>query len=240
MLPIGNPITLTRREVISTIKDLKSSRDRAAELIGFMATQAPKWEKTANVLTEQNVDQLTNETTRIYALLCVILELPLPMPSQPSSGPSTPTRRTKATSANSSQSLIVHGGGRPSAATLYTLVDSEIPKLQARLTPVLEAYTRPGFVTRYWIAALVLPPLALYLKTAALENREWVVAQIRDARATLQGWVVGWIIEPLEDVARTLRSGGEGLGVEPATVNSDKQVSVLGMKLDWWVGRRSY
>lgn len=232
MLPISNPVTLTRREVLSTIKDLKAARDRAAELIGFMATQAPKWEKIANVLTEQTVDQLANETTRIYALLCVILELPLPMPSQPSSGPSTPTRRTKAISANVSQSLNVNGGARPSAATLYTLVDSEIPKLQACLLPALEAYTRPGIVTRYWIAALVLPPLALYLKTAARENREWVLAQIRDARATLKGWVVGWIVEPLEDVARTLRSGGEGLGVAPATVNSDKQVSRLLMNMN--------
>jgi nuclear-control-of-ATPase protein 2 len=105
------------------------------------------------------------------------------------------------------------------------LVESEIPKLEARLAPTLQTFSRPGFLTRYWIAALCLPPLYVYLKNAAVENREWFIAQLRDAKATLRGWVVGWVVEPLEDVAKTLRSGGEGLGVDPTTVNSDKEVS---------------
>jgi hypothetical protein len=38
----------------------------------------------------------------------------------------------------------------------------------------------------------------------------------------IYGWVIGWVWEPLMDVTKTLRTGGEGLGVAPTTVDSDQ------------------
>jgi nuclear-control-of-ATPase protein 2 len=48
--------------------------------------------------------------------------------------------------------------------------------------------------------------------------------QIRNSRETIRGFFVQWVWEPLEGIGKTLRQGGEGLGVAPATVEADKQV----------------
>ena len=53
----------------------------------------------------------------------------------------------------------------------------------------------------------------------------------------MRGFLVQWVWEPVEDIAKTLRSGGEGLGVAPTTVKSDQE-SLERMVLD--LGRDYY
>lgn len=73
----------------------------------------------------------------------------------------------------------------------------------------------------------MLPPLMRYTSGKALENQAWIRSQLQTAGETVRGWVVGWVWEPLMDVTKTLRTGGEGLGVAPTTVDSDQAVSTV-------------
>lgn len=47
--------------------------------------------------------------------------------------------------------------------------------------------------------------------------------QLRKGKDTVRGFVVQWVWEPLQDIGKTLRGGGEGLGVAPTTVKADQE-----------------
>jgi len=71
---------------------------------------------------------------------------------------------------------------------------------------------------------LLLPPLIKYGSRTARQNQDWIRSQIQNAGETVRGWVVGWVVQPLEGVVQTLKGGGEGLGVAPDSVKSDQAV----------------
>lgn len=50
--------------------------------------------------------------------------------------------------------------------------------------------------------------------------------QVVNGKETIQGFLVQWVWEPLEGIGKTMRGGGEGLGVAPTTVKSDQDVSI--------------
>lgn len=50
-------------------------------------------------------------------------------------------------------------------------------------------------------------------------------SQVTNAKETVKGFFVQWVWEPMEGIGKTLRGGGEGLGVAPTTVQSDQAVS---------------
>jgi len=56
-----------------------------------------------------------------------------------------------------------------------------------------------------------------------LRNKDFIREQIVNAKETIRGFVVTWVWEPLEGIGKTLRGGGEGLGVAPTTVKSDQE-----------------
>jgi nuclear-control-of-ATPase protein 2 len=89
---------------------------------------------------------------------------------------------------------------------------------------VLKIYGRPSALTRLWFPLLFLPPALLTITRMVVRNKEWMKEQIRNTRETVKGFFVQWVWEPVEDIANTLRRGGEGLGVAPTTVQSDKNV----------------
>lgn len=238
-LPLpGNPLTLTRREIISTLRALKTRRDNVAEKIGFLASHAPKWDEIANRQSAQeeasgNLESIAGETTRIYALLCVILELPLPIPSPspqaaPASANSTPRKRV-ATSPTSTPS--------PNVSMLLPILRDNLTSLSTSLREPLRSHSRPSRLTRLWIPALLLPPLTIWASRSVKGNQQWIREQVRNAGETIRGFFVGWVWEPIEGVVDTLRGGGEGLGVAPETVKSDK-ASLERMVLD--LGRDYY
>jgi nuclear-control-of-ATPase protein 2 len=78
-----------------------------------------------------------------------------------------------------------------------------------------------------WFPLLFLPPTLLISGRYLARNKAWFQEQVSNARETVKGFVVSWVWEPLEGVGKTLRGGGEGLGVAPTTVKSDQEVSSL-------------
>lgn len=58
-----------------------------------------------------------------------------------------------------------------------------------------------------------------------MRNKAWMKEQLLNAKETIRGFAVTWVWEPLEGIGKTMRGGGEGLGVAPTTVKADQDVS---------------
>ncbi|KAJ9109213.1 hypothetical protein QFC21_000542 [Naganishia friedmannii] len=242
--PITNPLALTRREILSSLKVLKTARDNAAQKIGFLSTHAPRWdEDVSKNASEDNLQAIVTETSRIYALVCVALDIPMPISPLPNasannninSATSSPAKRSRShpSSVQSSPSSLsaANSQPKPTAQTLLPILQDRLPSLLTDLRDPLHIHGRPSRLTRLWIPLLMLPPLIRYTSGKALNNQAWIRSQLQNARETVSGWVIQWVWEPLMDVTKTLRTGGEGLGVEPTTVDSDK-ASLERMVLD--------
>ncbi|KAI4524433.1 NCA2-domain-containing protein [Schizophyllum commune Loenen D] len=72
---------------------------------------------------------------------------------------------------------------------------------------------RPGYWTRMWPVFAAAPPVLLALGGYAWRSREALLEMLRDAKETARGFLIGYLLEPIKDVIRTVRSGGEGGGM---------------------------
>ncbi|KAK4683942.1 nuclear control of ATPase protein 2, partial [Tremellales sp. Uapishka_1] len=218
LVSLTSPYTLTRREMLSTQKQLTLARDEAARKVGLLASQAPEWSKEG----EASPAELLDESARIYGVLCAVLEVPPPSTRRSRSSTVTPPNQFTPPSF-------------PSA--LLTVLTSHLPKSHSNLETVLKTHRRPTAITRFWFPLLFLPPALWTASQTILRNKEWMREQFRNAKETIRGFAVQWVWEPLEGIGKTLRGGGEGLGVAPTTVKSD-QASLERMVMD--LGRDYY
>lgn len=201
---ITSPWTLTRREILTTRSELTHTRDSAAHRIGVLASQGPQWSAEAREGV-QAMGDVASETQRVYSLLCSVLDVPLPKPR-------------KSRTATPPQSI-------PTANTLLSLLTTHLSQSQDNLSSTLSIHSRPGRLTRLWFPFLFLPPTLYFTVSVIGRNKEWLKEQIRNGKETIRGFFVQWVWEPLEGIGKTLRGGGEGLGVAPSTVQSDQAVS---------------
>ncbi|KIM45835.1 hypothetical protein M413DRAFT_440881 [Hebeloma cylindrosporum] len=107
----------------------------------------------------------------------------------------------------------------PQANADTLVLSSPLTDLAQMLPPLDETHTqqlrtqrllRPSSLTRLWPSLLFFPPLSLYIYTS---RTSWVPALVdmaRDAKETVHGFVRGWLVEPLVDVLKTVRTGGKG------------------------------
>ena len=259
-LPAHNPFTLTRREILASVKMLRKARNEVASKIGFLASRAPRWEDEAGRTTgsEDNLQAIVAETSRLYQVVCVALEVngaegtgegngqqgggggggatagsSVRSPSPLMATPGTPSKRSKNGSSSASRRETNNASPPPppslTASTLLPILQSSLPTRVTHLTSALTEHGRPSRLTRLWIPLLLLPPLVKYGSRTARENQDWIRDQIQNAGETVKGWVVGWVVEPLEGIVQTLKGGGEGLGMAPDSVKSDQAVSVKAM-----------
>ncbi|WWC68050.1 uncharacterized protein I206_101969 [Kwoniella pini CBS 10737] len=208
---ITSPYNLTRREMLLSKKELISKRDELANKIGILASQGPGWSSKSISTAQTGVAELRDETSRILNVLCETLDIP---------------------SANSTKISIQN-----TPSTLLNLLQKQLPKEGESINKVLAIHSRPSPLTRLWLPALFLPPALYVLTSAIVRNKAWMKEQVRNARETVKGFIVQWVWEPLEGIGKTLRGGGEGLGVAPTTVKSDQE-SLERMVLD--LGRDYY
>ncbi|ODN79548.1 hypothetical protein L202_03503 [Cryptococcus amylolentus CBS 6039] len=206
---ITSPWTLTRREILSSRTELTHARDRAAHKIGVLASQGPRWGQDQEGV--QAFGDVGSETQRIYTALCSILDVPLPKPR-------------KSRSATPPQSIAT-------PTTLLALLKTHLPSSKAVLERTVTKNGRPGSLTRLWFPLLFLPPTLYIVVTSIARNKEWMKEQVNNGKETVKGFFVQWVWEPLEGIGKTLRGGGEGLGVAPTTVKSDQE-SLERMVLD--------
>ncbi|KAG6891642.1 hypothetical protein C0992_012691, partial [Termitomyces sp. T32_za158] len=68
---------------------------------------------------------------------------------------------------------------------------------------------RPSRLTLMWPRLLLLPPLCIYALRSAYASRASLTELARDAKATAEGFVKGWLLDPLKDVIKTVRAGSQ-------------------------------
>lgn len=196
---------LTRREVLASKKELLRTRDATARRIGILATDGPRW-------TSDSLDSdLNAETSRVYGLLCTALEVHTP--------PSPAPKRTKSVSISPPNGRIA-----PSPASLLAILTTHLPRSTQGVQKVLSTHHRPSGLTRFWFPLLFLPPVLYTATSMVVRNKEWMKEQVSNAKETVKGFFISWVWEPVEGIIKTIRGGGEGLGVAPTTVKSDQEV----------------
>ncbi|WWC86785.1 uncharacterized protein L201_001664 [Kwoniella dendrophila CBS 6074] len=234
---ITSPYNLTRREMLLSKKELEEKRDEIASKIGILASKGPNWISTTQSVSSSSSDQnllnVKNETERVFSILCEVLDIPLPSSSssaevKSSSSSSRRSKRTPSPPIISIQSTPI---------TLLSLLNQHLPKTNQSIDEILVIHSRPSVMTRLWFPALFLPPTLYLLASAVVRNKQWMKDQVKNAKETIKGFFVQWVWEPIEGIAKTLRGGGEGLGVAPTTVKSDQE-SLERMVLD--LGRDYY
>jgi len=84
---------------------------------------------------------------------------------------------------------------------------------------------RPSRLVRIWPRLLVLPPLTLYSIQRISASQDSLLSLAKDAWETLKGLWRGWLVEPLADIAKTVRTGGDGsIIVQKGSIDSDLRV----------------
>lgn len=86
---------------------------------------------------------------------------------------------------------------------------------------------RPSRLVRIWPRLLFLPPLTLYAIQRISASQDTLFSLANDAWEMLKGFWRGWLVEPLADIAKTVRAGGEGsIIVQKGSINADLQVRI--------------
>lgn len=185
-----------------------------AKRIGMLASDGPGWAEVSAMSTGHDGD-FTDEMTRIYGTVCRVLEIP--------TAATTPTSKRSRSSAAAPQRDFISATATPSS--LLTILTTHLPRIRSSTDTTLTQHRRPSALTRLWFPLLFLPPTLLFGGRYLSRNKAWFEVQVSNARETVKGFFVSWVWEPLEGVGKTLRGGGEGLGVAPTTVKSDQEVS---------------
>jgi nuclear-control-of-ATPase protein 2 len=92
---------------------------------------------------------------------------------------------------------------------LAHLSNETLPKLKKTHHQMLKAngLLRPGRWILMWPKVILFPPLALFACKSLYASRTTLEDVARDAVETLKGFVRGWLLDPLRDVLRTVRTG---------------------------------
>jgi nuclear-control-of-ATPase protein 2 len=93
----------------------------------------------------------------------------------------------------------------------------------------IRAYSllRPSRLIRMWPRLLVLPPLTLYAIQRITASQDTLLSLVKDTWEMLKGFWRGWLVEPLTDIAKTVRAGGEGsIIVQKGSIDADLQVFI--------------
>jgi nuclear-control-of-ATPase protein 2 len=84
---------------------------------------------------------------------------------------------------------------------------------------------RPSRLVRIWPRLLVLPPLTLYAIQRISASQDTLLSLARGAWETMKGFWRGWLVEPLADIANTVRTGGEGsIIVQKGSIDANLEV----------------
>lgn len=208
---VTSPYVLTRREMLASRKTLLNARDDIARKVGFLALHGPSIGGDGEDIDQSFThDDLSGETTRVYEVICQALQVQVSAP---------PSRRSRSSHSPPSLQSIA------SPASLVSILTTHLPKAKSGIDRTLTIHKRPSALTRFWFPLLFLPPAAYSAVQAFARNKEWMKQQVATAKETVRGFVVQWVWEPLEGIGKTIRGGGEGLGVAPTTVQSDQAVS---------------
>lgn len=196
------PIELGRQECIFKRRELERIRDQRAEVLGRLAQMRMT---LAAVVKEQS----WNSQSFVRILAC-IAQVGTPPVYTPSAVPPDSSETLEHTLSEINRlSMVIFASQQ---ASYQRLLDAQ-------------ELRRPSRLTLLWPKILVLPPICIYAIRSAYTSRATLTEVASDAKETFQGFVKGWLIEPLKEVLTTVRTGGEnGVIVRKEGVAADLEV----------------
>ena len=199
------PIELTRQECIFKRKELEKIRDDRAEALGRLSLLRGN---LSSVIKEQP----WNLGSFLRCLACIV-EGETSVVYAPAMEPLDGVKKLDMALSDIQYLSVVVFTSRQ--ATHQRLLDSQDLR-------------RPSRLTLQWPQLLLLPPLCIYAARFAYNSRATLAEVMSDAKETLEGFFTGWLIEPLKEVLKTVRAGGEdGVIVRKEAVAADLQVKNL-------------
>jgi len=197
------PIELARQECRLKRKELERIRDERAETLGSLSEMRPSLQ-----------DSFDTDTRRSYDTADLGIERYSPFID-------TLQRKLNGNP--------VQLGIRP--GSVERLLDLSIKTLPGHRQKNLSIFTedqlkRPSYLLLAWPKLVLGPPLLLYGFKFLYTSRTSLQGVAKDAWNTLLSLWEGWLIDPLKDALRTVRTGGEGsVIVQKEAVAADLAVS---------------
>ncbi|KAH8925927.1 NCA2-domain-containing protein [Atractiella rhizophila] len=190
-----SPLTLTRQEAKAKREELKRAKDVLATKLGVLAREK------ARILDGLVQNEASISRTRLQDMLSEaveVLDRNLATSSMELKGKSKAIYPPSASAA-----------GENIQGRLLQLLSRRFPSHTQFTSSELNSLSRPSFMSRTW-PALVLGPVALFFGIKYVFNRK---AEIREwylnARETVEGFVWGWVVQPVKDILGTIRGGEE-------------------------------
>jgi nuclear control of ATPase protein 2 len=191
------PLQLTSQEVHIKRLELERIRDERAEALGELASQH-----------EHISRALRKDLDERAAFLQVIEQVLVGQQRVDAAKLGSPTSLLDALVTTSSNVLPIHKSLHEEGLRTYSLI-------------------RPSRLVRIWPRLLVLPPLTLYAIQRISASQDTLLSLAKDAWETMKGFWRGWLVEPVADIAKTVRAGGEGsIIVQKGSINANLEVFI--------------
>lgn len=191
------PIELARQECNFKRKELEKVRDKKAVALGYLANM--RTDLSLAIKGPSNIQSFVCDLTRIVE------------------GDTSKIFTTS--SAQGSLSEKLH-----EVLRLSTAVFSSYTAHQCLMNS--KELRRPSRLTLMWPKLLLIPPLCIYALRTAYTSRASLAELVMDVKATAEGFVKGWFLDPLKEVLETVRTGGEdGMIVQKEGIAADFDVS---------------
>lgn len=199
------PIELARQECRLKRQELERIRDERAEVLGSLSEMRPSLQDNFGVDVQHSRDTVDLGIER-YSPLIDTLQRKL--------------------DGKSSQLGIRPG----SVERLLDLSTKVLPGHRTKNSSIfsVDRLERPSTLVLAWPKLVLGPPLLLYGFKLLYTSRASLQEVAKDTQNTLLGLWQGWLIDPLKDILRTVRTGGEGsVIVQKGAVAADLAVSEL-------------
>ncbi|KZO96974.1 NCA2-domain-containing protein [Calocera viscosa TUFC12733] len=96
----------------------------------------------------------------------------------------------------------------PSSAASYLLTTLDALQRSSQAHGALVSpHAPPSRWTRIWPRLVFAPIIAYFAARSLYASREQVWGWIKDAKETVQGFLTSWVIEPVKDIIKTIRTG---------------------------------
>ncbi|KAH0586219.1 hypothetical protein H2248_007475 [Termitomyces sp. 'cryptogamus'] len=189
------PIEMIRQECAFKRQELEKIRDQRAAALGYLAHM------------RNDLALSIQEPRHIRACARILINITEGDTSKPSSLSDT------------------HGepytGPTNELLALSTAVFTTQKMVHQRLLESKEL-CRPPRLILMWPRLLLLPPLCIYILRSAYTSRASLAELAFDAKATAEGFVRGWLLDPLKDVIKTVRAGSQdGVIVQKEGIAAD-------------------
>ncbi|KAJ7201324.1 NCA2-domain-containing protein [Mycena pura] len=84
-----------------------------------------------------------------------------------------------------------------------------LPNHVAEHDAQIQRLRRPSRLVLLWPKLLLMPPLALYTVKLMYASRTSIAEMAQEAKETVEGFIKNSLIEPLKEILKTVRTGGE-------------------------------